>query len=82
MGTILGGPHNKDYNILGSILGSPYFGKLPDECVLLWYNMLASVHFMDGTTLPGNTMRTPSTSLGLRSLKDPRATIGFSDSAV
>ena len=23
------GPHNKDYSILGSILGSPYFGKLP-----------------------------------------------------
>ena len=28
-GTFLGGPHNKDYNILGSILGPPYFGKLP-----------------------------------------------------
>ena len=25
----LGGPHNKHYNILGSILRSPYFGKLP-----------------------------------------------------
>ena len=24
-----GGPNNKDYGILGSILGSPYFGKLP-----------------------------------------------------
>ena len=23
------GPHNKDYSILGSILGSPYIGKLP-----------------------------------------------------
>ena len=23
------GPHNKDYSILGSILGSPFFGKLP-----------------------------------------------------
>ena len=23
------GPNNKDYRILGSILGSPYFGKLP-----------------------------------------------------
>ena len=23
------GPHNKDYNIVGSILGSPYFEKLP-----------------------------------------------------
>ena len=24
-----GGPYNKDYSILGSILGSPYCGKLP-----------------------------------------------------
>ena len=29
MATIFGGPYNKDYNILGSILGSPYLGKLP-----------------------------------------------------
>ena len=29
-GTVLGGPHNKDYSILGSILGSPYLGKLPN----------------------------------------------------
>ena len=28
-GTILGGPYNEDSSILGSILGSPYFGKLP-----------------------------------------------------
>ena len=28
-GTLFGGPNNKDYSILGSILGSPYFGKLP-----------------------------------------------------
>ena len=28
-GYLFGGLHNKDYNILGSILGSPYFGKLP-----------------------------------------------------
>ena len=25
----MGGPYNRDYSILGSILGSPYFGKLP-----------------------------------------------------
>ena len=25
----MGGPHNKDYSILGSILGIPNFGKLP-----------------------------------------------------
>ena len=28
-GTFFGGPINKDYSILGSILGSHYFGKLP-----------------------------------------------------
>ena len=28
-GYLFGGPHNKDYSILGSILGSPYLGKLP-----------------------------------------------------
>ena len=28
-GTFVGGPYNKDYSILVSILGSPYFGKLP-----------------------------------------------------
>ena len=28
-GYLFGGPHNKGYSILGSILGSPYLGKLP-----------------------------------------------------
>ena len=28
-GYFFGGPHSKDYSILGSILGSPYFGKQP-----------------------------------------------------
>ena len=28
-GYLFGGPYNQDYDILGSILGSPYFGKLP-----------------------------------------------------
>ena len=28
-GFLIGGPHNKDYSVLGSILGSPNFGKLP-----------------------------------------------------
>ena len=27
-GYLVGGPHNKDYSILGSILGPRYFGKL------------------------------------------------------
>ena len=29
MGVPFRDPHSKDYNILGSILGFPYFGKLP-----------------------------------------------------
>ena len=29
LGVPFWGPHNKDHNILGSILGSPNFGKLP-----------------------------------------------------
>ena len=29
-GIILGGPNNKDYTILGSILGVPFIGKLPN----------------------------------------------------
>ena len=33
MGYHFWGPNNKDYNILGSILGSPYFGKLPNHAV-------------------------------------------------
>ena len=28
-GYLFGGPHNKDHSLLGSILGSPYFGNLP-----------------------------------------------------
>ena len=29
LGVPFGNPYNKEYNILGSILGDPYFGKLP-----------------------------------------------------
>ena len=31
LGVPFGGPHKKDYGILGSILGSPYLGKLPSQ---------------------------------------------------
>ena len=33
-GTLSGGPHNKDYSILGSILGFHYFGILPYTYVI------------------------------------------------
>ena len=29
LGVSFWGPYNKDYSILGSILGSPFLGKLP-----------------------------------------------------
>ena len=29
LGVPFGGPHNEEYSILGSMLGSLYFGKLP-----------------------------------------------------
>ena len=29
LGYHFGGPHNKDYSILESMLGSPYVGKIP-----------------------------------------------------
>ena len=31
--SFLGSPHNKDHSMLGSILGSPYFGKLPHGAI-------------------------------------------------
>ena len=39
-GTLFRGPYNKDYSILGSILGSPYFGKLPYPVLWLVKNMI------------------------------------------
>ena len=34
-GYFFGGPHNKCYSILGSILGSPYLGKLPHNPIIV-----------------------------------------------
>ena len=34
-GTFFGGPHIKNYSILGSIFGSPYFGRLPNEATMI-----------------------------------------------
>ena len=31
LGVAFRGPNDKDYSILGSILGSPHFGKLPSS---------------------------------------------------
>ena len=35
LGYHFGGPYNKDDSIWGSLLGSPYFGKLPFNAFLL-----------------------------------------------
>ena len=40
-GTFSEGPYNKDYSILGSILGSPYSGKLP----YIWTKPIFYKHF-------------------------------------
>ena len=50
-GTILGGPNNKDYSILGCILGSPYFGKLP-LLILVLHHSWAGLHCRDQGKLP------------------------------
>ena len=39
-GTFLGSPYNKDYSSLGSILGSPCFGKLLYEGIELNMNSI------------------------------------------
>ena len=46
LGVPFGGPHNKDYGILGSILGSPYFGKLPYICIYIYIYMYGLNCFM------------------------------------
>ena len=38
-GTFLGSPNNKDYSILGSILGYLNFGKLPYNHITLIYTL-------------------------------------------
>ena len=50
MDTCFGGPNTKGYSISGSILGSPYFGKLPNPD-----------HLVLGPLLyPDNSPRCPS----------------------
>ena len=61
-GTLAGGPYNKDYNILESILGSPYFGKLP----------YTPKQFQ--SMLGGNPYPPPQTSLGIPRKVYPQGT--------
>ena len=46
LGNLFGGPHTKDSNIWGSILGSPYFGKLPS---ILIPSRLLGMRWLHGT---------------------------------
>ena len=43
MGTFFWGPQNKDYSIFGTVLESPYFGKLP--CLVACFCSLQSGEF-------------------------------------
>ena len=52
----MGGPHDKDYSILGSILASPSFGKLLNEPafgVRSAFLKLVQLHF--ASTLPASS---------------------------
>ena len=49
-GYLIGGPHNKDYIILGSILGSSYFGKPPYNVFL--YSLLRPIKLGSGLRSP------------------------------
>ena len=42
LGVPFWGPENRDYSILGSILGSPYFGQLPFRVEGLGFSAQAS----------------------------------------
>ena len=56
-GYLVGCPHNKDYSILGSILGSPYLGKLPYSLITFTWALSASN--MGTTTRKQSACRVP-----------------------
>ena len=62
MDTFFGGPHGKDDNILKSILGSPYFGKLQYILPLL---MLASLHLQGKGTLGRTVIQAADFLIGI-----------------
>ena len=49
-GYLVGGPYNKDYSILGSILGYPNFGKLPYSPPKLDRRWLPIFYLLEGVT--------------------------------
>ena len=51
LGYLFGDPYNKDYSILGSILGSPCFRKLPYLSLSLFFSWLyGGMYEILGTT--------------------------------
>ena len=44
-GTLLGGPHNKDYSILGSMLEPPQIGKLPYVYMHIYTHLCVFIGF-------------------------------------
>ena len=57
LGVRFGGPYKKDYSILGSILGSPYYGKLPYEKVV---NLIFVVWVWEVIVSAGSKNRLPA----------------------
>ena len=49
LGALFGGPQNKDYSILGSILGFPYLGKIPHR-LEFWVQGLGLAHISKRAT--------------------------------
>ena len=58
-GTLFGGPHNKDYGILESVLGSPYFGKLLylELTTLVFACLLPEAHILTLDEFPNPSSR-------------------------
>ena len=59
-GTLFGGPRNKDYNVLGSILGPPILGN----CHIRSYRILPGENW--GFVLPKSSLLYLMLGLGLR----------------
>ena len=74
-GTLLGGLYNKDYSMLGSLLGSLYFGKLPNPTTFAWGNVKAfATPFLCWTRIARASF--PAQGLGFRAF--PAQGLGIS----
>ena len=70
-----GGPCNKDYSILGSILGSPYFGKLPNQVIaIIYHDMVTNFKFLNRN--PANRIPLQDVACWGRSILGPEVQTG------